>query len=154
MKNRIKNLESSIQKPDSKAPGTTRARWTGTPESGKRRYGTAVFSRIGAWVSRLFPALPTFSHFDFFMRDETGVEYRIQPRRIRGSNPDGGGSVRLPSWKSVKIFMVFHAFSRFITEIRAVIPRFSRFSGWDQFFNNEARFAANSRDCLKTRNFL
>ncbi len=28
--------------------------------------------------------------------------------------------------------MVFHAFSRFITEIRPVITRFSRFLGWDQ----------------------
>src|SRR5882672_10339824 len=30
-------------------------------------------------------------------------------------------------WKSVKFFMVFHSISRFITEIRPVITRFSRF---------------------------
>src|SRR5438309_1692914 len=37
--------------------------------------------------------------------------------------------------KSVKIFMVFHVFSRFITKIRPVITRFSRFLGWESFLD-------------------
>jgi len=36
---------------------------------------------------------------------------------------------RVEGWKSVKYFVLFHAFSRFITEIRPVITRFSRFLG-------------------------
>jgi hypothetical protein len=58
-------------------------------------------------------------------RIKLGLGRDIEQKVVAGTEMD--------RWKSVKFFMLFHDFSRFITEIKPVIPRFSRFFGWDQF---------------------
>jgi len=107
------------------------------------------FSHLETAFSHLFPHKSTqvvdFQHLSRLRAflgavklpatDETPIKHRlrteIKPDRSCGNREQNLDCLKREEWKSVKFFMVFHAFSRFITEIRAVITRFSRFLGWD-----------------------
>jgi hypothetical protein len=119
---------------------------------GKRRFGTGIFTGSGPIFAalqppvvgsnlgfyRILPRVTASYRIKFFSRQAergtrmgTGALRRYKGTEARGQAELGSNMGKsIPKWwKSVRFFALFHGFSRFITEIRPVIPRFSRFLG-------------------------